>query len=50
MRGTITRKEILVHALTIARLFGARAYWRCLCAAFSSAPSTFLDVVFKHES
>ena len=45
MRGVITRKEVLSHALTIVRLFGARAYWRCLRAAFSSAPSTFLAVV-----
>jgi hypothetical protein len=49
MRGVITRKEVLIHAVTIARLFGTRAYWRCLCAAFSSAPSTFLEVVFKYE-
>jgi hypothetical protein len=49
MRGTITRKEVLIHTLTIVRLFGTRAYWRCLCAAFSSAPSTFLEVVFKYE-
>jgi hypothetical protein len=49
MRGMITRKEILTHALTIVRLFGTRAYWRCLCAAFSSAPSTFLEVVLKCE-
>ena len=47
MRGVITRKDILINALTIVRLFGARAYWRCLCAAFSSAPSTFLEVVMK---
>ena len=49
MRGVITRKEVLIHTLTIVRLFGTRAYWRCLCAAFSSAPSTFLEVVFKYE-
>ncbi len=49
MRGTITRKEVLIHTLTIVRLFGTRAYWRCLCAAFSSAPSTFLEVVSRHE-
>jgi hypothetical protein len=49
MRGTITRKEVLIHSLTIVRLFGARAYWRCLCAAFSPAPSTFLEVVLRQE-
>jgi hypothetical protein len=47
MRGMITRREVLTHALTIARLFGLRTYWRCLRAAFSPAPSTFLEVVFK---
>jgi hypothetical protein len=45
MRGVITRKDILRHALTIVRLFGPRTYWRCLRAAFSSEPSTFLEVV-----
>jgi len=47
MRGVITRREVMTHPLTIMRLFGVRAYWRCLRAAFSSAPSTFLEVVFK---
>ena len=47
MRGVITRKEVLMHALTIVRLFGPRTYWRCLLAAFSPAPSTFLEVVFR---
>ena len=46
MRGVITRREVLIHSLTIVRLFGARAYWRCLCAAFSPVPTTFLEVVF----
>jgi hypothetical protein len=46
MRGVITRKDILRHALTIVRLFGPRTYWRCLRAAFSSEPSTFLEVVY----
>ena len=48
MRGVITRKEVLMHALTIVRLFGPRTYWRCfLRAAFSPAPSTFLEVVSR---
>ncbi len=47
MRGVITRREVLIHSLKIVRLFGARAYWRCLRASFSSAPSTFLEVVFR---
>jgi len=37
-----------LHRLTsIVRLFGLRTYWRCLRAAFSPAPSTFFEVVFK---
>jgi len=47
MRGVITRKEVLTHAMTIVRYFGPRTYWRCLRAAFSGAPCTFLDVVFQ---
>ena len=47
MRGVITRKEVLMHVLTIVRHFGPRTYWRCLRAAFSPAPSTFLEVVFR---
>jgi len=47
MRGMITRREVLTHALTIVRLFGPRTYWRCLRAAFSPAPCTFLEVVFR---
>jgi hypothetical protein len=47
MRGVITRREVLLHPLMIARLFGLGAYCRCLRAAFSPAPSTFLDVVCR---
>ncbi len=47
MRGMITRREVLTHALTIVRLFGPRTYWRCLRAASSPAPSAFLEVVFR---
>lgn len=45
MRGVITRKEVLVHSLTIVRLFGLRAFSRCLRAAFSARPTTFLETV-----
>lgn len=45
MRGVITRKEVLSHSLLILRLWGPRRYLRCLRAAFSTAPSTFLEVV-----
>jgi hypothetical protein len=45
MRGVITGKDVIRHSVTIVRLFGARCYLRCLRAALSSKPSTFLEVV-----
>jgi hypothetical protein len=45
MRGLITRKEVLANSVLIIRLWGFRSYARCLRAALSSAPSTFLEVV-----
>lgn len=45
MQGTITSKEVLLHGLTIVRLWGVRCYLRCLRAAVCGTPSTFLGVV-----
>ena len=45
MRGVITGKDVIRHSLTIIRLFGPRCYLRCLRAALSPTPSTFLQVV-----
>ena len=45
MRGVITGKDVVRHSFTIVRLFGARCYLRCLRAALSPKPSTFLEVV-----
>jgi hypothetical protein len=42
MQGTITSKEVILHWVTIVRLWGARCYLRCLRAAVSRTPSTFL--------
>ncbi len=47
MHGTITSKEVILHWLTIVRLWGARCYLRCLRAAMSPTPSTFLGVVTR---
>ena len=47
MQGTITGKEVLLHWLTIVRLWGPRCYARCLRAAVSRTPSTFLGVVTR---
>ncbi len=47
MRGVITLRDVLTRPVTIVRLFGPRCYLRCLRAAFSSTPSTFLETVFR---
>ncbi len=47
MNGTITGKEVILHWLTIVRLWGARCYMRCLRAAMGRAQSTFLGVVTR---
>jgi len=47
MRGVITGKDVIRHSFTIVRLFGARSYLRCLRAALSPNPSTFLEVVSR---
>lgn len=46
MRGVITGKDVIVHSLTIVREFGLPTYLRCLRAAVSAKPSTFLEVVY----
>ncbi|HVI74698.1 MAG TPA: hypothetical protein VM683_06910 [Anaeromyxobacteraceae bacterium] len=45
MRGTITTRHVVLHAVTIVRLWGPRTYLRCLRAAFRKRPSTFLTIV-----
>ena len=45
MRGVITRKDVVLHSVTIIRLWGPRRYLRCLRAALSKTPTTFLEVV-----
>jgi hypothetical protein len=45
MRGVITGKDVLRHSLTILRLWGPRCYLRCVRAALSTRPSTFLQVI-----
>jgi hypothetical protein len=44
--GVITGKDVLKNSLTIVRLWGPKTYLRCLRAALSSEPSTFLQVVW----
>jgi hypothetical protein len=45
MRGFITGRHVILHAFTIARLWGLPVYLRCLRAALSRKPTTFLAVV-----
>jgi hypothetical protein len=45
MQGTITAREVLRYGVTILRLWGPRRYLRCLRAAMSRTPSTFLAVL-----
>ncbi len=45
MRGAITGKDVLLHSVTIVRLFGPAFYVRCLRAMCSGRPCTFLDVL-----
>jgi hypothetical protein len=47
MRGLITRREVLRESLTILRLWGPRCWARCMRAALSSRPTTFLEVVWR---
>lgn len=45
MRGLITTRHLLVNAPTIITEFGVLAYLRCVNAALSRRPATFLECV-----
>ncbi len=45
MRGVITGKHVVLHAVTIIRLWGPRTYLRCVRAALGRRPTTFLEAV-----
>ncbi len=45
MRGAITGREVILHPVIIIRLWGVRAYARCLRAVVAHQGTTFLDVV-----
>lgn len=45
MKGLITSKELVTHAVTIVRLWGLPTYLRCLRAVVSRRPTTFLAIV-----
>ncbi len=45
MRGSITGRDVVLHAFTIIRPWGLPMYLRCLRATLSRRPTTFLAVV-----
>ncbi len=45
MTGAITGRDVLRHPLLIVRLWGVGTYVRCIRAALSITPTTFLEVV-----
>ncbi len=47
MRGTITAIEVFRYGPTILRIWGASCYLRCVRAALSRRPSTFLEVLCR---
>ncbi|WP_242344058.1 hypothetical protein [Anaeromyxobacter terrae] len=49
VQGAITGKDVLVHSVTIVRLFGPIFYVRCLRAMWSGRVCTFLEVLAEHR-
>jgi hypothetical protein len=45
----ITGKDVLIHSVTILRLWGPAVYLRCLWAVWRREPCTFLGVVTAAE-
>ncbi len=50
MQGTITGKDVIIHSITILRLWGPGVYMRCLRAMVSRRPCTFLGVLAEERS
>ncbi len=49
VRGAITGKDVLIHSLTILRLWGPSVYIRCLRAVVRREECTFLGVLSSAE-
>jgi hypothetical protein len=49
MSGVITGKDVIRHSFMIVRLWGLGSYLRCLRAAVSREPSTFLGVLYARS-
>ncbi len=50
VQGTITGKDVIIHSITILRLWGPAVYVRCLRAMVSRRPCTFLGVLAEERS
>lgn len=49
VQGTITGKDVIIHSITILRLWGPAVYVRCLRAMVSRRPCTFLGVLAEER-
>lgn len=49
VRGAITGRDVLLHSLTILRLWGPTVYIRCLRAVVRRERCTFLGVLSSPE-
>ncbi len=47
VQGTITGRDVIIHSLTILRLWGPGTYLRCLKAVATRRPCTFLEVLYE---
>jgi hypothetical protein len=45
VQGTITSRDVLLHSVTILRLWGPAFYVRCLRAIASGRACTFLEIL-----
>jgi hypothetical protein len=50
VQGTITSRDVLLHSLTILRLWGPGFYVRCIRAIASRRACTFLDVLASEQN
>jgi hypothetical protein len=49
VQGAITSKDVLLHTVTIVRLWGPAFYVRCLRAIASGRSCTFLEVLASNR-
>jgi hypothetical protein len=49
VQGTITSRDVFLHAFTIVKLWGPSFYLRCVRAVASRRPCTFLGVLADHR-